>query len=314
LLIRETVKLGGKIKVLKKFSISDIENLTGIKAHTIRVWEHRYDFFTPKRSDSNIRYYDDDDLCLFLNIATLNENGYKISKISKMNIEEINQLVKSLKEDHYNVNVQVQMLSNAMLKMDDFEFDEILTACISDMGMEKAMKEIIFPFMRKVGFMWQVGTINAAHEHFATQKIEQIIIYSTYLDAKKPDLDGKRYLLFLPPDENHEIGLLFAQYLIKINGHHALYLGQNLPYDSLEEVVCYYEPDYAFTVLTTISGDQSIEAIINNLAKSVGNTSLILAGGQITINNLTNRDNLIFINNISEFISHINKVSLPIAS
>ena len=299
---------------MKKFSISDIENLTGIKAHTIRVWEQRYDFFTPKRSDTNIRYYDDDDLCMFLNVATLNENGYKISKISKMNIDEINQLVKSLKEDHYNVNVQVQMLSNAMLKMDDFEFDEILTACIEDMGMEKAMNEIIFPFMRKVGFMWQVGTINPAHEHFATQKIEQIIIHSTFLYTKKPDLHGKRYLLFLPPNENHEIGLLFAQYLIKINGHHALYLGQNLPYDSLEEVVSYYEPDYAFTVLTTIGGDQSIETIINSLEKSVGNTNLILAGSQITINNFKNRDNLIFINNISEFISHISKASLSIAS
>ena len=118
---------------MRKFSISDIENLTGIKAHTIRVWEQRYNFFTTKRTDTNIRYYNDDDLCMFLNIATLNENGYKISKISQMDNSEINDLVKHLKEDHYNVNVQVQMLSNSMLKMDDEEFDEILNGCIDDL-------------------------------------------------------------------------------------------------------------------------------------------------------------------------------------
>lgn len=299
---------------MKKFSISDIENLTGIKAHTIRVWEQRYNFFTPKRSETNIRYYDDADLCLFLNIATLNENGYKISKISKMNLEDINQLVKSLQEDHYNVNIQVQMLSNAMLKMDDFEFDDILNGCIADMGMEKAMNEIIFPFMRKVGFMWQVGTINPAHEHFATQKIEQIIIHSTFLDAKKADKNSKRYLLFLPPNENHEIGLLFAQYLLKISGHHTLYLGQNLPYDSLEEVVNYYEPDYAFSVLTTAGGEQSVEVVIENLLQNIGSTTLILAGNQISNNNFSNKENLIFIQNISEFTTHISNYGMSIAS
>jgi methanogenic corrinoid protein MtbC1 len=201
-----------------------------------------------------------------------------------------------------------------MLKMDDFEFDEILTGCIGDMGMEKAMNEIIFPFMRKVGFMWQVGTINPAHEHFATQKIEQIIIHSTYLDCKKPDKFGKRYLLFLPPNENHEIGLLFSQYLLKINGHHTLYLGQNLPYDSLEDVVNYYEPDYTFSVLTILNGDQSIEAVIDNLVKSVGNTPLILAGNLISGNNLTSKDNLILIKSISEFTNYIGKAGMPIAS
>jgi DNA-binding transcriptional MerR regulator len=299
---------------LKTFSISDIENLTGIKAHTVRVWEQRYNFFTSKRSETNIRYYDDADLCLFLNIATLNEYGYKISKISKMDIEEINHLVKSLKEDHYNVNVQVQMMSNAMLKMDDIEFDELLTGFINKMGMEKAMTEIIFPFMRKVGFMWQVGTINPAHEHFATHKIEQKIIHSTYLDAKAPHKEGRRYMLFLPPDEHHEIGLLFAQYLIKISGHHTLYLGKNLPYYSLEEVSNYYEPDYAFTVLTTVNNEQSVDAIINNLSQNLGETPLIITGNLISSNNLISSHNLILIHSISEFTNHLGKLNMSTAS
>lgn len=299
---------------MKKFSISDIENLTGIKAHTIRVWEQRYNFFTPKRTETNIRYYDDADLCMFLNIATLNENGYKISKISKMDLDEINHLVKNLKEDHYNINVQVQMLSNAMLKMDEAEFDEILNGCIEDLGMENAMADIVFPFMRKVGFMWQVGTINPAHEHFATHKIEQKIIEVTYKNSKKPSINAKRYLLFLPQNEHHEVGLLFAQYLLKVNGHQTLYLGQNLPYESLEEVVNYYEPDYAFTVLTVSQADHDAQTVISKLRENLGKTTLILAGHQITSSDLNELENIVFIKNIGEFTQIIEKLNMSIAS
>jgi DNA-binding transcriptional MerR regulator len=301
-------------KVVKKFSISDIENLTGIKAHTIRVWEQRYDFFTTKRTETNIRYYDDADLCLFLNIATLNENGYKISKISKMDIDEINNLVKRLKEDHYNVNVQVQMLSNAMLKMDDDEFDEILDGCINDMGVETSMADIIFPFLRKVGFMWQVGSINPAHEHFATHKIEQKLIQQTYLHKKQTKHCGKKYLLFLPPNETHEVGLLFAQYLLKANGHQTLYLGQNLPFESISEVNTYYEPDFAFSVLTISNSDNNIDETVQKLRENLGNTPLILAGNQVSYNNIYPQENLILIKNIGEFTQITEKLAMSIAS
>ena len=299
---------------MKKFSISDIENLTGIKAHTIRVWEQRYNFFTPKRTETNIRYYDDDDLCMFLNIATLNENGYKISKISKMDIEEINTLVRDLKEDHYNLNIQVQMLSNAMLKMDDEEFDEILDGFIEDLGMEEAISNIIFPFLRKVGFMWQVGIINPAHEHFATHKIEQKIIQTTYQDKKRNKENGKRYLLFLPPNETHEVGLLFAQYILKTNGHQTLYLGQNLPFESIEEVNNYYEPDFAISVLTVSSSDPSIDITINKLRERLGKTPLILAGNSICNSNLSQEENLILIQNISDFSHIIKEQGMPLSA
>jgi MerR family transcriptional regulator, light-induced transcriptional regulator len=301
-------------KEVKKFSISDIENLTGIKAHTIRVWEQRYNFFATKRTETNIRYYDDADLCMFLNIATLNENGYKISKISKMNADEINQLVKSLKEDHYNTNVQVQMLTNAMLKMDDDEFNEILTDCIDDIGMENAISSIIFPFLRKVGFMWQVGSINPAHEHFATHKIEQKIIQETYLQKKSSKHQGKRYLLFLPPNETHEVGLLFAQYLLKANGHQTLYLGQNLPFESIAEVNNYYEPDFAISVLTVANADNHVDTVIKKLKECLGSTPLILAGNQITYSSLADDKDLILVKNIGEFTQIIDKLSMSIAS
>lgn len=299
---------------MKKFSISDIENLTGIKAHTIRVWEQRYNFFTTKRTDTNIRYYNDDDLCMFLNIATLNENGYKISKISQMDVTEINDLVKHLKEDHYNINIQVQMLSNAMLKMDEVEFDEILSGCVTDVGMETTMGTIVFPFLRKVGFMWQVGTINPAHEHFAVHKIQEKLIKESSKFKKADSNLSKRYLLFLPPNETHEVGLLFAQYVLKSNGHQTLYLGQNLPYDSLNEVANYYEPDYALSILTLANADNGINEIIQKLKESLGNVPLILAGNQISSNDIPKQDKLILIKNISEFTQIIEKLNLSMAS
>lgn len=299
---------------MKKFSISDIENLTGIKAHTIRIWEQRYDFFETKRTETNIRYYNDNDLCMFLNIATLLENGYKISKISKMDIEEIKHVVDKLKGDHYNLNVQVQMLSNAMLKMDDEEFDELLDGCIKDLGVETAVSDIIFPLLRKIGFMWQVGAINPAHEHFATHKIEQKLIEVTYLCKKQNKHKGKKYLLFLPPNENHEVGLLFAQYLLKSNGHQTLYLGQNLPYESIKEVNDYYEPDFAISVLTVVSKDDHVDVTINKLRDCLGKTPLILAGNLVMNTSHTEDKNLVLIHNISEFTKIIGERGMSLAS
>lgn len=295
---------------MKTFSISDIENLTGIKAHTIRVWEQRYNFIAPKRTATNIRYYDDFDLCLFLNISTLIENGYKISKIAQLNADDICELVKTLKQDHFNVNVQVQTLSNAMLKMDETEFDEIVDKCISDLGVQQTIETIIFPFMRKVGFMWQVNAINIAHEHFATHKIEQrLIAESANLKHKKVDKKLK-YLLFLPPNETHQVGLLYTQYLLKSQGHQTLYLGQNLPFDSLQQAATYFEPDFALTALTIANPNFDTLTLINKLLESLGNTKLLVAGALIHNLTLPDNPNLIPINNMATFKETIERVCL----
>jgi DNA-binding transcriptional MerR regulator len=286
---------------LKTFSISDIENLTGIKAHTIRVWEQRYNFISPKRSATNIRYYDDSDLCLFLNISTLNENGYKISKIAQLSASEICELVYSLQEDHFNVNVQVQTLCNAMLKMDEAEFDQIFNKCIADLGVQQTIETIIFPFMRKVGFMWQVNTINIAHEHFATHKVEQLLIAETTNLNHKKNTKKLKYLLFLPPNETHQVGLLYSQYLLKLNGHQTLYLGQNLPFESLQQAASYFEPDFALTSLTVANPNFDTLTLITKLLESLGTTKLLVAGALIHNVILPQNPCLIPINNMATF-------------
>ncbi|HET8830259.1 MAG TPA: MerR family transcriptional regulator [Pelobium sp.] len=290
---------------MKHFSISDIESLTGIKAHTLRIWEQRYDIFIPKRTETNIRYYDDDDLCLFLNIATLNENGYKISKISKMDSAEIVSAVKAIQANHKNANAQIQTLCNAMIKMDELEFESIINHCINDIGLEESMTEILFPFLYKVGEMWQVGTINPAHEHFATHKIEQKIIEATYKLEVKTTVKSKKYVLFLPPEEQHELGLLFAQYLLRKHGQHCLYLGQNLPFETLREVVAYYYPDFAFTALTTSLLNTKIETTLNSLVEVLAGTPLFVTGNQVINCTQPNTSKLRVIKNIESFIEQI---------
>lgn len=286
---------------MKTFSITDIENLTGIKAHSIRIWEQRYNIISPKRTQTNIRYYDDNDLCLFLNIATLIENGYKISKIAELNSAEICETVKTLRLDYYNVNVQVQSLSNAMLKMNETEFDQIFEECIASLGLQQTIENIIFPFMRKVGFMWQVGAINIAHEHFATHKIEQRLIAEHTHLKQKTNENQKKYLLFLPPNETHQIGLLYTQYLLKLTGHKVLYLGQNLPFESLKQAAYYFEPHYALTALTVANPNWDTLTLINKILENLGNIKLLVAGALIHHIQLPNNPQLTSINNMFAF-------------
>ncbi len=299
---------------MKRFSISDIEILTGIKAHTLRIWEQRYDFFTPKRTETNIRYYNDDDLRLFLNIATLNENGYKISKISTMTHVQINEIVNKLKEDHFNTGVQVQMLSNAILRMDEHEFETLLSGCEREMGLEKAMAEVFLPLLRKIGFMWQVGTITAAHEHFAIHHICNKITIATYKLKNIKSHEGKRYLLFLPEGELHEAGLLFAKYLLKANGQQVLYLGANMPLDSLTDIIPFYEPDYILSVITQMRSDSDINETLLKILENVADTPFILAGAQVLDKIIKSHPGLTVLNNFDEFKKALNSNTISLAS
>lgn len=299
---------------MKRFSISDIEILTGIKAHTIRIWEQRYTFLTSKRSETNIRFYDSEDLRLFLNIATLNQNGYKISKISKMDLAEINTIVDDLKGVNFNSGAQVQMLANATLQLDGREFDEVLSGCVKEMGFKNAMDEVIFPFLSKIKFMWQVGIITIAHERFATHLIcNKIIVVTSKLPTIKSPT-GERYLLFLPYGEAHETGLLFIKYLLKENGQQILYLGADVPLVNLIETILVYEPQYAVSVLTQTRTVAEINTLVNRITQSLPDLSIILAGDQMIENSINSNPRLIVLQNIEKFGGLINTDSISLVS
>ncbi|MGY0038749.1 MerR family transcriptional regulator [Pedobacter sp. NJ-S-72] len=266
---------------MKRFSISDIEGLIGIKAHTIRAWEARYNLVPPKRTPTNIRYYEEDDLKQLLNIVTLNEKGYKISRIAKMSITQVNDLVLQLQSDFNNDTVQVLRLSDATLtlKYDEIAFAEILSGCIKELGLVNTMDLVLFPFMKKVGMLWQTGAIDPSQEHFASNLIRDRMIVEIDRVKKPEKEDPKRFLLFLPEAEMHETGLLFARYLLKRCGMDTLYLGQEIPYSDLKKVILHYKPDYAFIVLTSLNLGKDVNKILTKVLDHM-DVPLLVAGGQ----------------------------------
>ena len=292
---------------MRKFSISDIEGLIGIKAHTIRAWEIRYNIVPPKRTPTNIRYYDEADLKALLNIVALNENGYKISKIAQMSKKKIADLVTQLRTDWNNNTVQVLSLSDATLKYDEVAFSEILAGCIKEMGLTKTMDIVLFPFMKRIGMLWQTGTIDPSHEHFASNLIRDRIIVEID-ELKKPLLDEpRRFLLFLPEAEMHETGLLFARYLLKRCGHDTLYLGQEIPYADVKKVVESYKPDYAFIVLTSLNLGKDINKILGKVMENL-NVPLLVAGSLISEFDILVDDHLKPLKNVCDIVDFLEEI------
>jgi MerR family transcriptional regulator, light-induced transcriptional regulator len=177
---------------LSTYLIKDLEQLSGIKAHTLRIWEQRYNLLSPKRTDTNIRFYDDDDLKLILNVALLNDNGYKISKIAAMDSEVMRSEVMKLTDRTLTHDDQIHALTICMIEMDEDRFDKVLSTNILKLGFEQTMMNIIYPFMSKIGVLWQTGSINPAHEHFISNLVRQKLIVA--IDGQVVSRDGKKFL------------------------------------------------------------------------------------------------------------------------
>lgn len=252
--------------------------MTGIKAHTLRIWEQRYNIPQPKRTPTNIRFYDDEDLRLLLNISVLNQYGHKISEITKLSGKEIRDLAVnySLRSERHEVHIQSLMA--AMINLDESAFEKILSTSILQYGLPRTVTEVIFPFMNMLGVMWMTGTVNPAYEHFITSLVRQKLIVAIDGQAVPKSGTQKKCLLFLPEGENHEIGLLFANYIFRAAGHHTLYLGQSLPMSDLLRVKEKYNPDIVFTSLTTGYPQVIAKSMVKELHSLFPSAILLLTG------------------------------------
>lgn len=262
---------------MNAFTIKDLENLTGIKAHTIRIWEQRYTFLRPQRTDTNIRYYNNEELKKILNISLLNKYGFKISHIDKMSDQDIRSKILSIND----INAQQERIVNGMIQcmvdMDLEGFEDILEEHIRPKGIEKTIHQIIFPFMERIGVLWITGHINPAQEHLITNIIRQKLIVG--IATVKPMFAIKKTgLLFLPEGEYHELGLLFIQYLLKSRGLYVYYLGANVPLEDVEYVVKHKQPDFIYTHLTSVSSVFNFDRFIQQSLKRFGPTPLIISG------------------------------------
>ncbi|MDP2188695.1 MAG: MerR family transcriptional regulator [Sphingobacteriaceae bacterium] len=260
------------------FSIKEIEALTGVKAHTLRIWEQRYAMIAPKRTETNIRYYDEKDLRKLLNVALLNRNGYKISEIASLSEQELREQVLVVSGEKSDFENQMQALTLSMLELDERGFERLLSTAFLQMGIEKTMMQVIFPFFKNIGIMWQTGSINPAHEHFITNIIRQKLIVA--IDGQKVRSDGwsKKYMLFLPEGEFHELGLLFANYVIRARGHHVIYIGANVPYIDLKVVHKVYKPDVMLTILTSPMVNVPAQKYLNDMYADFPNTTVLASG------------------------------------
>lgn len=215
------------------YSIKELENLSGIKAHTIRIWEKRYSLIDPHRTNTNIRYYTDEDLKKILNVAVLNRHGIKISNIAKLNDLELKEEIIRVAGASHSSDTIVDSMVMSMIDFDEYKLESLVEKSISKKGLKVTVLEVLAPFLQKVGILWQSGEVYPAQEHFVSFLIRQKIIAATDGLSNTFNPNGKKFLLLLPEGEWHEIGLLIAQYLIKEARHEVIYLGQSVPYSDV---------------------------------------------------------------------------------
>lgn len=264
-----------------KYSINDLEKITGIKAHTIRIWEKRYGVVVPERTQTNIRLYCDEDLKRLLNISTLNKHGFKISHIIGMNPGEINEKIIEISGSSSDYESQINSLVVAMIELDEDTFEKIISNGVIKLGFEKTVTHILYPFLEKIGVLWQIGTVNPAQEHFITNLIRQKLIIAIDGQAHSKANHAKTFMLYLPEGEMHELGLLFGAYILKKMGQKVIYLGQNVPLGDLLEINRIRNADFLMTFFIAANPIQEIEAYLKQVIEQLPDKKLIISGHQL---------------------------------
>ena len=262
---------------MNAFTIKDIENLSGIKAHTIRIWELRYSLIKPQRTGTNIRYYSNVELKKILNVALLNKFGYKISHIDKMNDDEISGHITNLSLKDARQERTINELLACMIDLEIETFEQILADSIAAKGMESTINEVIFPFLEKIGILWLTNHINPAQEHLVTNIIRQKLVVGIESAPANHNAE-KSALLFLPEGEHHELGLLYVQYLLKKAGVRTLYLGADVPLDDLAYILQAKRPTFLYTHLTSVASNFNFEKFLRNIHSRTADTPVIISG------------------------------------
>lgn len=264
-----------------KYSIKDLENFTGIKAHTIRIWEQRYNLLKPKRTKTNIRFYDNTDLKKILNINLLYNSGHKISKIALLSeLDIINNAKLIITERNLDEEPEVDALIIAILDFDKNKIKEIFNNYSSD--IYKLYSHVIIPFLKKIGELWQVNTIEIVHEHLFSSLYRGFLI-SKIENLASTDHSESSVILFLHDDEQHEFSILLYYYLFKSKGYNCFYLGQNLPLNNLKLTISKIAPKYILTTCIAQVNENKFRSIIQSLVTHTKETEVIIGGYQTSI-------------------------------
>jgi len=278
--------------IKSQFSIKDLENLTGIKAHTIRIWEKRYNLLEPKRTETNIRYYDLASFQKLLNVSFLNNNGYKISKITTLDEDEIPRLVREIATENDTESHAINTLKLAMLNFDQALFYNTYEALLKEKPFRTIFYDVFIPMLSNIGMLWQTDTITPAHEHFITTLIRQKILASTEkIQSKQVNTSKKTFVLYLPDNEIHELGLMFINHEIVSNGYHSIFLGPSVPLESLTDIQNYYDEVIFVSYFTVKPEKENIHKYIdsfNDLLLKPSNSKFWVLGQMLSHLDLDN--------------------------
>ena len=291
------------------YTIKDLERLSGIKAHTIRIWEKRYNIIAPQRTATNIRNYCDGELKKLLNISLLNRKGLKISKLAQLSNEELNEKINQLIQNYSDTESLVESMAIAMIDLDEVKLEKILSRTIMQLGFEETIIKILYPFLIKIGVMWQTGIINPAQEHFISNLIRQklIVAIDGLISGNNPN--SRKFTLFLPEGEFHELGLLFFHYLIKRRGHQVIYLGQSVPLNDLFETKRLKPANYLVTAFVSFRDGNDIIDYSKTISDKFVDQTIYLSGKQTE--NIKDKlpKNVKIINSPGIFRDELNKIA-----
>ncbi|WP_405381461.1 MerR family transcriptional regulator [Maribacter sp. LLG6340-A2] len=258
--------------VKKQFSIRDLENLSGIKAHTIRIWEKRYNLLQPERTDTNIRTYSLSSLQKLLNVTLLYNNGQKISKIAKIPEGEIAYVVREIVAKHSHESHAINAFKLAMINFDQTMFFNTYNALLGENSFREIFKETFVPLLNELGLLWQTDTISPAHEHFISSLIKQKILLNTEkLQHLSPVKNDKVFVAFLPDNEIHEIGLLYVNYEILLKGYKCIYLGPTIPIENLEDILKYFDNVHFISYFTVFPEKDRVNKYLQDFDELVSN-------------------------------------------
>lgn len=278
-----------------KFSISDLEQLSGVPSHTIRIWERRYHALEPMRSAGNTRFYDNDQLRKLLNIVSLNQSGLKISQVCSLSETEIDQLLKKEIDQTISAVAQYEYYISQLLKFglayNELKFDEIINLCIVQHGIKTTYQSVIYPLLMRIGLMWRMDHICPAQEHFVSAIIKQKLMVAISQIPLKTQTKST-WLLFLPEDEEHDIGLLFANYVLRQAGHKVIYLGSRVPFGSVQDAMLNNNISNILLFMVRLRPTVEADHYLNSLSKTFATTQIHLAGNSKLIDNLQLANNI----------------------
>ncbi len=285
------------------YSISDLEQLSGIYAHTIRIWERRYGALSPARSQGNTRLYDDNQLKRLLNIVSLIKSGLKISKICSLSDDEMNRLLDrefAQAPDDEHSEYYISQLVRHGIAFDEFSFHHLLDESIDGLGLSVCYRKVIYPLLMRLGLMWRKDDICPAHEHFLSNIIRQKIF--SHIDSiPVQKMAGPKWLLFLPEYEDHDIGLLFASYMLRIHHQQVVFLGSKMPLAAIEQVYPILNADHVLLFMIKTQAPVKAQQYINQLSAICASAQIHLAGNSQVISKLKNIDHINWFKTLDEF-------------